>query len=81
MMSEPTPELLARIQADKLQQARGMTPLRRLLAGPELYDAFLERYAIGLRHQHPDADEQEIKAMVLKRVRELQQRDRADEYP
>ena len=79
-MSEPTPELLNSISRDKHARARQMSPLQRLLAGPELYESFLGRYAMGLRQQHPDASAEQIQDLLMKRVAELQHKDRPDEH-
>src|SRR5258705_3444401 len=35
---EPTPELLAQLEREDLEQARRMTPEQRMLAGAELFD-------------------------------------------
>jgi len=80
-MSKPDPELLARIDRERIERSRQMKPIDKLMAGPELFDAFLERYTWGLRHDHPEADEATIRDMLMKRVRQLQEKDRDDEYP
>ena len=80
-MSEPTPELMDSIEREKRARAQTMSPLKRLLAGPELFDAFLVRHVAGLRHQHPEAEDQQLRAMLSKRVAEIQRKDRPNEYP
>lgn len=80
-MSKPDPELLARIGRERIERARQMKPIDKLLAGPALFDAFLERHAWGLRHDHPDADDAAIRDMLMKRVRQLQEEGRDDEHP
>ncbi|MDB5318787.1 MAG: hypothetical protein JWN40_418 [Phycisphaerales bacterium] len=63
---EPTPELLAQLDREDIEQARRMRPEQRLLAGAELFDYACAITRAGIRAQHPGADE----ATVLRILRE-----------
>ena len=63
---EPTPELLAQLEREDLEQARRMTPEQRMLAGAELFDYACQITKAGIRADHPDADD----AAVLRILRE-----------
>ena len=56
---EPTPELIALLDRDDIEQARRMTPAQKFRAGGELFDDACRWTLAGIRHQHPgisDAD-------------------------
>jgi len=74
----PTPELIAQLHREDLEQARRMTPEQKLIAGAELFDYACEISKAGIRHQHPEADE----SMVLKLLRErLELAERLEKRP
>jgi len=56
---EPTPELIAQLDREDLEQARRMTGEQKLRAGGDLFDEACKWTLAGIRHQHPgisDAD-------------------------
>ena len=65
---EPTPELLAQLDREDIEQARRMTPAQRLLAGAELFDFACAATKAGIRAQHPGADEATVLRILRQRV-------------
>jgi hypothetical protein len=56
---EPTPELLAQLDREDIEQARRMTPAQKFRAGGDLFDQACRWTLAGIRHQYPgisDAD-------------------------
>jgi hypothetical protein len=70
---EPTPELLAQLDREDIEQARRMTPAQRLLAGAELFDYACQITKAGIRADHPNADDAELLRILRQRL-ELAQR-------
>lgn len=66
-------EIAARLDADRLEAARQMSPGERLLAGPALFDVGLMMMRAGLRNRYPHADPLEIERMVMDRLRRARQ--------
>ena len=62
------PELAAKLDADRREQAEAMTFGQRLLAGADLFDLCMMMLRAGIQMQHPDADEQKVEELVLKRL-------------
>jgi hypothetical protein len=50
---EPTPELIAQLDREDLEQTRRMTPAQKFFAGGELFDDACLWTLAGIRHQHP----------------------------
>jgi len=65
---EPTPELLAQLDREDIEQARGMTPEQRLLAGAELFDYACRITMSGIRAQNPGADEATVLRLLRERI-------------
>ena len=65
---EPTGIVGDQLYRDEVLAARAMTPEEKLLAGPQLFD-FACRIALnGIRHQLPDADEEQVRQILAARV-------------
>ncbi len=65
---EPTRELGDQLYREEVAAARAMKPEDKLLAGPRLFD-FACRIAMdGIRAQFPEADEQQVRAILAERV-------------
>lgn len=65
---EPTQELMDVIYRRKVEQARRMTPEEKLFAAAELFDDACEITRAGIRHQFPDASEEEVEEMLRDRL-------------
>jgi hypothetical protein len=65
---EPTPELLAQLDREDIEQARRMTPAQRFWAGGELFDEACRWTLAGIRHQHPGISEGEALAELRRRL-------------
>ena len=65
---QPRLELIDAIFKDKVLQARNMTLDRKFIAGPELFAMACRITKAGIRHQHPDADEQRVHEILLQRL-------------
>jgi hypothetical protein len=65
---EPTPENLAQLHRERMERARRMSPEKKLTAGPELFALAVECMRAGIRMDHPEADERQIRDMVRERL-------------
>ena len=65
---EPTKELVDALFWEKVDQARRMTPEEKFLAGARLFDYACSVTAAGIRHQFPQADEQEVLRILRERL-------------
>ena len=65
---EPTQELIDDIYRVRVMRARKMSPGDKLLAGCSLFDLACNITKSGIRHQHPDADEQQVKQILRERL-------------
>lgn len=65
---EPTKELIDELYRDKVLAARRMLPSEKLLEGARLFDFACAITAAGIRHQHPDADEQRVLEILRNRL-------------
>jgi len=71
----PTPEFLAALRRQRLARVRRMTPEQKLSAGPQLFALAIETMRTGIRLEHPEAGEEQIRAMVRPRLERLRRRD------
>ena len=65
---EPTKELLDELYRDKIATARAMSPTDKLLAGARLFDFACRATMCGIRHQHPEADDQQVLDILRQRL-------------
>lgn len=65
---EPTQELLIDLYRERVLQARQTPPEEKLLGGARLFDYACRITIAGIRDQHPDADEQQIRAILAQRL-------------
>jgi hypothetical protein len=54
---------------EEVEQARRISPQRKLALGLELYDRARALLTAGIRSQHPEADEQTVRHLVRERLR------------
>lgn len=64
----PTPELIAQLDREALEQARRMSPEEKLRAGGELFDEACRWTLAGIRHQHPGITDEDALAELRRRV-------------
>jgi hypothetical protein len=62
---EPSRELIERLSAEEIARARAMTPEDKLLEGPRLFDRACRVMADGIRHRHPELDDDAVLAEVI----------------
>ena len=62
---EPNRELVEQLSAEEIARARGMTPEEKLLEGPRLFDRACRVMADGIRHRHPELDEDAVRAKLI----------------
>lgn len=68
------------IDREKIRRAAAEDPGRKLLAGMELYDLARSFMLAGIRMQHPEANEQEVRRLFRQRLeiaRKSEEDDRA----
>jgi hypothetical protein len=56
----------------KVRQARSMSEEERVLAGPRLFAGVCERMKEGIRDERPDAAEEEVHRLLLRRFEILE---------
>jgi len=66
---QPTRELIDELYRDKVRQAREMSPEEKFLAGGELFEFCCELMASGIRADHPEADEQDVRRLMAERLK------------
>ena len=74
---EPTKELIDTIFRERVLRARQLSAEEKFLAGPRLFDHVCRVMRDGIRHQHPDADAQQVDEILSVRLvlaRRLQER-------
>jgi hypothetical protein len=65
---QPTQELVDAIFREKVLRARATPPEEKLLDGPRLFDIACRRMADGIRSQYPNADEKQVREILLQRL-------------
>jgi hypothetical protein len=56
----------------KKSRARAMDPAGKVLGGPRLFERACRLMADGIRHQHPEFDDDAVRALLLTRLARLQ---------
>ncbi|HEY7157175.1 MAG TPA: hypothetical protein VH575_24695 [Gemmataceae bacterium] len=64
----PTQELVDSIYRERVLRARRIPLGEKLLAGPELFARSCQFMADGIRNEYPDADEQRVQELLVKRL-------------
>ena len=70
-------ELIDRIYRDRVLRARQTPPEEKLLDGARLFDMSCRIMMDGIRHEHPDADEERVREILVERVRLLRRLEEA----
>jgi hypothetical protein len=65
---EPTQELIDDLFRERVLRARQTPPEEKLLDGPRLFDWCCRIVADGIRHEHPEADEQRVQELLAERI-------------
>jgi hypothetical protein len=56
---------------EEVARARAMSPGEKLLEGPRLFDRACRVMADGVRHRHPELDDEAVRGMVEAQLRRL----------
>ena len=65
---EPTKELIDALYRDRVLRARRTPPEEKLLDGTRLFEMACRVTMDGIRMQHPDADEAQIRQILAQRL-------------
>jgi hypothetical protein len=65
----PDKQLTDALYREQVRRARAMTPEARLLEGVRLFDRVCQVMADGIRHEFPQADERQVREILLQRLR------------
>jgi hypothetical protein len=65
---ESIKELADEIYRERVLRARKQTMEQRFRAGFELFEGVCERMSAGIRHQHPQADEETVQEILRQRL-------------
>lgn len=57
---------------EEIARARAMRPDEKLLEGPRLFDRACRLMADGIRHRHPELDDDGVRALLKTRLTLLQ---------
>jgi hypothetical protein len=68
---QPSRELIDAIFRQRVLRARQMSPEEKLLAGPRLFDKICQIMMADIRHQFPDADEQQVFEIAQERLESM----------
>jgi hypothetical protein len=66
---EPSKRLADELYREQIRQARAMSPEEKLFAGARLFDRVCRIMADGIRHEYPDADERQVREILIQRLR------------
>jgi len=73
MTAMPSLAALAdRLYAEEVARARAMPPGDKLLEGPRLFERACGLMRDGIRHQHPELDDEGVRALLSARIDRLQ---------
>ena len=61
------------IYRERVQRARKAPASKKMGWGGELFDEACERMRMGIRHQFPNANEDEVETILLQRLKRLRQ--------
>lgn len=65
---EPTPELIDELYRERVLRARRTPMEEKILAGPRLFDLACRIAMDGIREQHPEADDEEVRRLLRQRL-------------
>ncbi|HZZ42319.1 MAG TPA: hypothetical protein VFE58_05235 [Tepidisphaeraceae bacterium] len=65
---QPTSSLFAALDAEEIEDARRQSFAQKFLAGAELFDYASQISLAGIRMQHPDFSEDQIRAELIRRL-------------
>jgi len=65
---EPTPELLAQLEREDIEQARRMTPAQKFRAGGDLFDEACRWTLAGIRRDHPGVSDEAALTELRRRL-------------
>ena len=68
---EPLTVLADALYREEVIRAKAMRPEDKLLEGPRLFDRACRLMADGVRHRHPELDEQAVLAKVVEQLDRL----------
>jgi hypothetical protein len=60
------------LSREEVARARALSPEEKLLEGPRLFERACRVMADGIRHQHPDLDEEGVRTLVMVRLARVQ---------
>lgn len=67
-MMEPTIELIDQLYREAVLRARQQTVAQRFLAGIELFHFACKYTVAGIQMQHPDANEETVRKLLIDRL-------------
>ena len=65
---QPDQAVVDDLLRERVERARAMSPEEKLLAGPRLFERSCRIMADGLRHEHPEASEEQIQELLRQRL-------------
>lgn len=65
---EPTQALIDQLYREEIETARRMSIGEKFLEGPRLFDRSCRLMLAGLRHEHPQATEPELRKLLDERL-------------
>lgn len=68
-MDEDIRKLADALYRERVLRARRTPPEERILDGIRLYDFAVELMRLGVKFQHPDADDTEVERLLIGRIR------------
>lgn len=75
----PTEELIDDIFREKVLRARQTAPDENLLDGPRLFDMECRIMTDNIRNEHPEADDQQVQAILAEQIAVLRPLERPSE--
>jgi hypothetical protein len=76
---QPSIELIDDLFREKIIRARNTPPAEKLLAGARLFERSCRIMKDGIRHQFPDADEEQVDRILTERLAILRRLEEVDD--
>ncbi|HJT78630.1 MAG TPA: hypothetical protein VJ739_15615 [Gemmataceae bacterium] len=66
---DPNKSLADELYRERVRRARAMPPEVKLFEGARLFDRVCRLMADGIRNEHPEAGEDQVRALLVERLR------------
>ncbi len=80
-MSKPSRELIDELRREKIERAKQMGPIDRILAGPDLFDYACWTTMLGIHSQNPGITDAQALNILRERLAKREKREQMEITP